>query len=147
MSLVFSGAVASDAPAIGAILNDWIDEADWMVRVHAPGEYPGFGALLVASCEVTIAREQGRLVGFLAVQGADIQALYVVADARGRGVGRALLARAKAGAQALGLWVYQANAAARAFYRRHGFVEDALGDGRGNDERMADVHLSWARDV
>ena len=34
--------VAEDAAACAAILNDWIDDRDWMPRVHTRDEVTGF---------------------------------------------------------------------------------------------------------
>jgi len=77
-------------------------------------------------------RSDGTVVGYLdARRVADelhVLALAVVAEARRRGVASALLAAAIAQAEATGaavchLEVRAGNAAARAFYARHGFAE------------------------
>ncbi|MGR3291827.1 MAG: GNAT family N-acetyltransferase [Paracoccaceae bacterium] len=146
MSVDMEPAQAGDAAAIAAILSGWIDEVDWMPRLHAPSQYLGYGALLMASTAVTVAREKGQIVGFLGRQDADIQALYVARGARDRSIGAGLLQIAKSEATVLELWVFQANTGARRFYARHGFAEDQLTDGQGNDEKVPDVHLSWSRD-
>ncbi len=52
----------------------------------------------------------------------ELHALYVLAQAQGTGVADALLARAVGDAPCR-LWVLAVNGRARAFYRRHGFVD------------------------
>lgn len=137
----------NDAPAIATILSDWIDETDWMVRIHTREEDQGFGKFLLDKTDVTIALRGDRVGGFLARQHEDVQALYLAPFARGQGGGQALLDAAKAMAPRLSLWCFQANEGARAFYAREGFQEVELTDGQGNDEKLPDVRLVWKRET
>ncbi len=41
------------------------------------------------------------------------------------------------------LWVFESNAGARSFYRRHGLVELEHTDGSGNAEQSPDVRMAW----
>ena len=134
-----------DAPAIGAILSDWIDETDWMPRIHKREDEQAFAADLVARGWVTVARRRGEVVGFLARDGAEVVALYVAHSARGQGVGTALLARAKRRSPRLALWTFQFNRAAQAFYAAQGFREVARTGGAGNDEKLPDIRYQWER--
>ncbi|MEE9388625.1 MAG: GNAT family N-acetyltransferase [Paracoccaceae bacterium] len=142
MTVLIEPGVAADAVAIAGILTGWIDETDWMPRVHSPSSYLGFGQMLLATCDVTVARD-GAVVGFLARQGADIQAFYLAPGARGQGLGTSLLDHVKAQVDMLDLWTFQANAGALLFYARHRFVEDQRTDGAENDEKLPDVHMNW----
>lgn len=135
----------ADAAAIGAILSDWIDQTDWMPRIHKRDDEMRFAADLVAEGWVTVARRAGRVVGFLARDGADVLALYVAHPARGQGVGSALIARAQRQSAHLWLWTFQFNHAAQAFYARHGFVETLRTGGAGNDEKLPDIRYEWRR--
>ncbi len=90
-------------------------------------------------------RSRRHVLGFIARSGASIQSLYLAPQARGQGLGRRLLDHAKAGADRLDLWTHQANREARAFYARQGFFENRLTNGEGNDEKLPDVHLIWAK--
>lgn len=135
----------ADAAEIGAILSDWIDETAWMPRIHKRADEQAFATDLVARGWVTVARRQGRVVGFLARDGAEVVALYVARGARGQGVGRALLTRAKRRRHRLGLWTFQFNHAARAFYEAHGFHETVRTGGTGNDEKLPDIRYVWER--
>ncbi len=136
-------ATNGDAAAIAAILSNWIDETDWMPRIHAPSQYLGYGQMLMAKTQITTARLEGKTVGFLARQDGDIQALYIAKACRNQAIGAALLDNAKTENGKLELWTFQANLGARRFYARHGFNEDQLTDGQANDEKIPDVHLSW----
>ena len=132
-----------DAPACAAILNAWIDNRDWMPRVHTRDEVAAFYADFVfANREVWVAVDP--VAGFMALDAAAsmVTALYI--SIPGKGLGRALLDHAKSGREALELWTFQANTGARAFYAREGFVEvrRTAGD---NEEGLPDVLLRWER--
>jgi L-amino acid N-acyltransferase YncA len=146
VSLRLRPARPEDAPALGAILSDWIDETDWMPRIHSREEDMGFAARLIDEMQVMVAETRGRPVGFLARREHFVHALYLSAAARGRGIGRRLLAAAQEVADELTLWTFQANRAARDFYAAHGFHEVETGDGTGNDEGLPDVRLAWRRE-
>lgn len=135
----------ADAPAIGAILSDWIDETDWMPRIHKREDERAFAADMVARGWVSVARRRGAVVGFVARDGEEVVALYVARTARGQGVGTALLARAKRKSRRLRLWTFQFNHAARRFYADQGFVEIERTGGAGNDEKLPDIKYLWER--
>lgn len=145
MTLCLQKATREDCPAMGRILLNWVDETGWMPRIHPRDSYPVFAELLENISDVTVARIDGRVVGFIARQDNDIQALYVESAARGQGVGKALLDHAKSQVDKIGLWTFQANTAAQRFYRREGFREQRRTDGQGNDEKLPDVYMTWAR--
>jgi ribosomal protein S18 acetylase RimI-like enzyme len=86
-----------------------------------------------------VAERAGRVVGFVSsgpprdedvpLPAAEIYAIYVLAEAWRLGLGRALLQTAVAhwragGARTLVLWVFEANARARAFYEAMGWQPD-----------------------
>ncbi|GGY41512.1 hypothetical protein GCM10007387_24300 [Pseudoduganella albidiflava] len=80
-------------------------------------------ALLAAFHESTVSVfEAGEVVGFAAVHGAQLRALFVLGDARGTGVGTSLLRSVLDSTPGLVLNVAKSNAGARRFYARHGFV-------------------------
>lgn len=129
------------------ILSDWIDETPWMPNIHTPDEDRQFLTHLITTCDVTTVRDGGGIIGFMARDGAMIQALYLVPTARGKGVGTRLLNIAKSRIDQLELWSFQSNAGARAFYIREGFQEVEMTDGADNDEHVPDVRLTWARET
>lgn len=70
--------------------------------------------------------------------------LYIHPDFHRQGLGTALLNWAKGERpEGLQLWCFQANAPARAFYERHGFVAVEETDGAGNMEKTPDVRYQW----
>jgi ribosomal protein S18 acetylase RimI-like enzyme len=136
-------ATPADAPAIAAILSDWIDATPWMPRVHTHAEDRGFGRMLVDKGWTHVVREEGEAVGFLSRDRAEVHALYVAGTARGRGVGKSLLDQAKSAAPLLQLYTFEANRPAQRFYLREGFVEIGRTDGAGNDEHLPDIRYEW----
>ncbi len=136
-----------DAEACAAIFDDWAAATDWMPRVHPlPEVERHYRTQVLAVCDTLVAERSGRMAGFAAVDREGlIAALFVAADARGRGVGSALLEAAQARRpEGLALWTFAANAGARRFYARHGFIEEQGTDG-DNDEGLPDVRLTWRR--
>jgi GNAT superfamily N-acetyltransferase len=100
-------------------------------RILAATDWPRTGAF--------VAEDDGRVLGFAHVGptrdedglGAlgEVTALYVLPDASGTGVGRALMAAsvqtlAEAGFTGASLWVLDGNTAARGFYEHAGWVVD-----------------------
>lgn len=135
-----------DAGAVGGILSEFIDTTPWMPRIHTRAEDVAHAARMINRGWVSLADQGGTVVGFMARNGDDIDALYVKADARGQGVGAALLNHAKEMSPRLELWTFQANDGAQRFYLRHGFVEERRTDGAGNDEGLPDIFYVWHRE-
>lgn len=76
----------------------------------------------VSQSRVYVAYAGGAAIGFIGLVDGYVAGLFVDEHSRGSGVGRRLLARAKAENSALTLQVYRQNAGAVRFYRREGFV-------------------------
>lgn len=77
----------------------------------------------------TVAVSSGAIVGFATISGSELCALHVDPDAWSRGVGRALIARARADLAAAGvaeahLWLLAGNARAQRFYECDGWITD-----------------------
>jgi ribosomal protein S18 acetylase RimI-like enzyme len=104
----------------------------WVREVVLPG-----GRVLVAEAD-------GAVVGYAALAGTELDALYLLPEQRRRGIGSLLLAAVREHSpERLTLHVFEANVEARAFYARHGFVE--VGRGDDNMERLPDLTLRWTR--
>lgn len=136
-----------DAGAVGAIMTDFAREASWLPRIHTAAEDIAHADAMIARGWVTVAERAGRIAGFAACEGGDLDALYVAEEARGLGVGSALLGQLKAAHPVLTCWTFQANAPAIAFYRQHGFAQTGRGDGSANDEGLPDLTLHWQREA
>lgn len=105
----------------------------WVANVMAP------------QSELWIAEVHGVPVGFAALNGTWLDHLYLEPAHQGRGIGEALLAKAKRRRPQLDLRVFEQNTGARAFYARQGFAEVGSGDGSDNEEHLPDLHLRWRR--
>jgi GNAT superfamily N-acetyltransferase len=136
-----------DAGAVGAILSEFVDTSDWMPRIHSRAEDIAHAARMIDLGRVHVAEDNGTVVGFCARNGDDLDALYVIAEKRGQGIGAALLRHAQSAVDRLELWTFQANTGAQRFYQRHGFAEVQRTDGSGNDERLPDIQYEWQRET
>lgn len=106
--------------------------------------------------KVFIATEADRAVGFACVflerssSTARLDNLHVVPEARGRGIGRRLIATTAAWVAerepdaTFYLWVFEENVAARRFYRTLGAREDGLEEHETPDgQRLRAVRCQW----
>lgn len=130
-----------------------IEEGDATFETAAPS-WPEFDAAKLPEHRIVAVREDGGLLGWVAasaVSGRCVYAgvvehsVYVHPDARGRGVGRALLDALIASTERAGVWTIQSgvfpeNAASLALHRRAGFRVV------GTRERIGQHHGVW-RDV
>jgi ribosomal protein S18 acetylase RimI-like enzyme len=105
---------------------------------------PYFREVVLPHRDVWLAVEGDDVVGFLALNRAEIDHLYLAPGWTRHGIGNELLALAKAERpDGLELWAFQSNTGACRFYERHGFVEVKRTDGRDNEERAPDVLYAW----
>jgi ribosomal protein S18 acetylase RimI-like enzyme len=119
----------------------------YLRRVHSDDEVQGWIAhVRLANGETWIAREAGRILGFLSLDGEDLDQLYLLPGQFRRGIGSGLLAKAmERSPERLTLFTFQRNTAARAFYERHGFRLVDLNDGDRNEEGEPDALYEWRR--
>jgi GNAT superfamily N-acetyltransferase len=118
---------------------------DWP-PVHTEDEVRGWIAgHLIPEVETWVAVEpDGSIVGLMALDGEDVDQLYVRPDRLGRGIGSRLIELAKQRRpQGLALFTFQVNLGARRFYERHGFVVERFGNGDSNEEHQPDVRYAW----
>ena len=130
-----------------------IDEGDATFETSAPG-WAEFDAAKLAEHRYVAVEPDGRLLGWVAATavsercvyaGVVEHSVYVHPDARGRGVGAALLRALIESTEAAGIWTIQSgifpeNAASLALHRRAGFRVV------GTRERVGRHHGRW-RDV
>lgn len=112
--------------------------------VHTDDEIRSyFEAVVLPEREVWVAEDDGAVVALLVLDDAWIDQLYVEPGHTGRGIGSDLVALAKRERPAgLELWTFEANARARRFYERHGFVVTGATAG-DNEEGAPDVRYEW----
>ena len=126
------------------------NEMNYLPRVPDDAAVP-IAAAIREHEEVWVADEDGRLLGFLGIEHSTnldapvLEKLYVEPAEQNRGVGSALLDKAKAlRPEELYLWVFQKNPARR-LYERNGFVLVRLTEGADNMEREPDALYRWKR--
>jgi len=144
----------ADAAAVLAIYQQGIDSGDATFETAAP-DWASFDASHLAGHRfVAVDDATGEVVGWVAASpvsdrcayaGVVEHSVYVRADARGRGVGRALLAALIRSTEEAGIWTLQSgvfpeNAASLALHERAGFRVV------GRRERLGRHHGRW-RDV
>ena len=124
------------------------NEMDYLPRVPDEAAVP-IAARIREHEEVWVAEEDGRLLGFLGIEHSTnldapvLEKIYVDPAEQNRGVGSALLDKAKELRPAeLYLWVFQKNPARR-LYERNGFMLMKLTDGADNMEREPDALYRW----
>ena len=116
----------------------------FLPRLHTHAEDRAFIRDLVDRHEVWVAEDDGLIVGFAALSNEKLEQLYVHPDHQRRGVGAALLAKAKERLPVgFTLWVFQENEPARRFYAAHGLRLVRLTDGSGNEEKTPDALYEW----
>lgn len=115
--------------------------------LHTPAEDLEFHrSIVLVENEAWGAFEGDDLVGFIAFQPGWIDHLYVLPECLRSGIGSQLLTFAQQQQSELRLYTFQANARARAFYERFGFVIEELTDGQRNEEKMPDITYLWRAD-
>jgi len=118
---------------------------------YTTGEHTAYIAGLAVGCAITVAEADGQLAGFLSFARkpgeamGEISHLFVHPDHQGQGVGAQLLDDAiTRHGPPLHLWVFEANARARALYEGRGFVMTERTDGSSNDEKLPDMRYDLA---
>ena len=143
--LVLRPAGTDDLPAVAEVYLRSRDAAAMPPGVHPPDEVRAWvvGWDLTGR-DVWLAEGSDGPLGFAHLTRTFLEGLYVVPEAARQGVGSALLDLAKAHRpQGFGLWVFEMNHPARAFYRHHGLVELERTDGSGNEEGAPDIKMVW----
>ncbi|MBF4160636.1 GNAT family N-acetyltransferase [Nocardioides acrostichi] len=147
--LLLAPATAEDLPAVAELFLRARAAASQMpplvhseedVRAHVCG-----WDLDVSGRELWLARDaDGALRGFVRVEGDWLDDLYVDPARQRHGVGSALLTLVMGlRPRGFGLWVFESNAVARAFYAWHGLLERETTDGSDNEEGAPDVRMEW----
>ncbi|WNF26754.1 GNAT family N-acetyltransferase [Streptomyces sp. C11-1] len=143
-------ATARDAEAVTQVfLASRAAAMPYLPRVHSDEDTRAWitHVVLPTSTAVWVAEGEagGEVLGFAVLAGDDeLDHLYLRPDALRRGIGSRLLSEVRGAVDgALGLYVFQRNAAARAFYERHGFTAVAFDDGSRNEEGEPDVLYRW----
>ncbi len=150
----------SDRVAMASVhLESWLDAYQGILPgAVLAGQVPRALSKLWADAQwtdqdcVLIANGPIRPLGFIAVWDAEVpflDNLHVSPEARGQGMGHALIAAAARqmhlqGRSSLHLWVFEANEAARRFYRELGGREGQRADRDVLGHKVPSVEISWS---
>ncbi|MCA2010387.1 GNAT family N-acetyltransferase [Cereibacter sphaeroides] len=132
----------ADVPAMAAVVNGWVDATGWMPRVHAPDVLEGHLRDALPTREIWVAGEPVEAYLSLDPVEGKIGGFYCART--GQGLGKALMDRAKEGRDRLYLHTHEANAGARRFYAREGFVETARLPAEP-PENLPEIRMEWTR--
>ena len=122
--------------------------AEFMPTIHSDEEIRGWiASVLVPNLEVWVAEVDGRIGGFVALDGEMLDQLFIAPAMQRQGVGERLLNMAKeVSPRRLRLYTFQKNTPARHFYEARGFVAIDFNDGSRNEEQTPDVLYEWTPD-
>jgi len=124
---------AASVPAIPPPIHTGDEVGTWFEQVVLPTK------------EVWVTEECGEIIALLVLEADWIDQLYVEPDHIAQGLGARLIEVAKQRRPAgLKLWTFEANAGARRFYERHGFVATGATSG-DNEEGAPDIRYEWCR--
>jgi len=146
---------AADWPAVHRIYSEGIATGDATLEREAP-DWDHFDRSHRRNCRLVARRERGgEVLGWVALtaysarrvyRGVAWESVYVAADARGQGVGRALLEALISASETIGFWtllagIMKENRASLALHRRCGFRRVGMLRAMGRDraERWRDV--------
>lgn len=138
-------AAAADLPAIAEVYLAARTVAAMPPGIHPPDDVRAWvGTWDLTSRDVWVAESGDEIVGFANLTPTWLDGLYVDPGAQRGGIGSTLLDIAKSvRPDGFGLWVFEVNEPARAFYRHRGLVELERTDGSANEEHAPDFKLVW----
>ncbi|MDP3527206.1 MAG: GNAT family N-acetyltransferase [Hoeflea sp.] len=140
-------AAAYDLPACAAIINDYIDDTEWLPRtIDRKSVEAMFVPALLDKRTIFVAENDGAIAGYLSMdeEAGFIHAIYLRPSARGAGLGKALLDTAKhARPHGFELTVFEPNRDALRFYAREGLVEIPDGRNEATEEGVPTRLLRW----
>jgi putative acetyltransferase len=89
-----------------------------------------------------VAEQDGQVVGYIALLGNEVGALFVQPAFHGQGVGRALMDKAKALHPVLEVELFAANRIGRSFYKKAGFIPAGSYHHLANGQKMLRLKLA-----
>jgi GNAT superfamily N-acetyltransferase len=141
---VLRRASGEDVVAVADLFRRSFGTLTFLPTLHTPAEDRRFFERVFLEREVWVWEEDGRILGFAALDGNELSHFYVEPDENGRGIGSALMERVKERRpDGVELWVFQQNENARRFYEARGFRLEYETDGADNEERMPDARYAW----
>lgn len=151
MSSLVRRATASDLPACAGIINDYIDATPWLPRTISRDALANvFTPDLLEKRVVLVSDNDNAIAGYASLddEAGFLHALYLRPEARGQGMGKALLDATKA-ARPTGfeLTVFEPNTDACRFYLREGLIEVPEGRNTDTEEGVPTLLMRWSGEV
>ena len=136
-------AEADDAPRLARIHLE-ARRAAMPPTIHPEHEVVAWVAGNIERDEVWVAEVDGTPAAYARLTEEWLDDLYVDPAYAGQGIGSDLLDLAKVRRpDGFGLWVFEMNQPARAFYAHRGLVEVERTDGSDNEEKEPDIRMEW----
>ena len=98
------------------ITHNFVEPDFWQDQLDAMREH------YLPNSDIFVYQKDSDVVGFYAVQGDNLVAIFVSPKVQSQGIGRLLMQHAKAGRESLTLSVYKANERGYQFYLQQGFI-------------------------
>ncbi|MGB5560372.1 MAG: GNAT family N-acetyltransferase [Paracoccaceae bacterium] len=144
---MFRRAAPDEADTVAAIARE--SRTHFLPYLPKPHSFEGdrkfYRTRVFAECEVWVAEDNQKIVGFCAFKEGWVDHLYLLPTHVGNSLGEILLNKAKERHPFLQLWVFQQNSRAISFYERNGFQKVKETDGASNQEKTPDVLYEWYR--
>lgn len=137
-------ALPADADETAAVFSAAFASMRFVPKIHNDAEDRDFIRALIDEKDVWVALRDLSIRGLACHHAGWLEQLYVHPAHHGQGIGTALLRQVMAEhPSGLQLWTFRANAGARRFYERHGFIAVEFTDGAHNEEKTPDVRYVW----
>jgi len=145
----FRSAILQDAPRLAEIHRTArVAVMPWQNALHTQAEDLEFiSTEVIPNTDIEICETENMVAGFLAGRAGWIEHLYIDPLHFRKGIGGALLSRAKSKQPRLQLWTFQDNLPAQRFYEANGFKVAEATDGSRNDEKMPDLRYVWEKEA
>lgn len=121
------------------LLNAWAAASavahPFLTREFLEQERQNIPNLYLPNAETWVWEGDGRVIGFIALIGNEVGAIFVDPEFHGTGIGRALMDQARSLRDELEVEVFKANSIGRAFYAKYGFelIEEKTHEPTGCD--------------
>jgi ribosomal protein S18 acetylase RimI-like enzyme len=137
---LYTAARVAAIPFMPPALHTNAEDRAWFAARLADGEHEAWVAVSTEDADA--------LLGFALITPTWLDGLYLDPAYQRQGIGSALLDLVKSlRPDGFGLWVFESNTPARAFYARHGLGEVERTDGADNEERAPDIRMVWPADA
>lgn len=131
---------------IDTVMHIWLKEN---IKTHRfiPREYweinYDYVKSILPNAEIYIYEKNNKAVGFIGLSGSYIEGIFIKSDCQHKGIGTALLNKAKQINNVLMLHVYEKNTKAFAFYQNNGFR--ILKESINSDTNEKEYTMKWEK--